>query len=263
MRAIWSGALNFGLINIPIKLYSASEERELSFHYLHKADLSPVRFAKVCKQEEKEIPYEDIVKGYEYQAGEYVIMTDDDFKKANVQRTKMIEILDFVDEKEVDSMYFEKPYFLEPDKLAGKPYALLREALKRSKKIGIAKFVLRSKEHLAAVKPQGKVLLLNQMKFQEELRTPEKLSLPGAEKLNPRELEMALRLIDQLTTGFKPEEYKDTYTEELKEIIAEKAKGKRPKARGKEPQPTKVEDLMSMLKASLEKERKRSPATRR
>lgn len=259
---MWSGALNFGLINIPIKLYSASEEKELSFHFLHKEDLSPVRFARVCKQEEKEIAYEDIVRGFEYQPGDYVVVTEDDFRKANVSKTKMIEILDFVEEREVESLYYEKPYYLEPEKNAAKPYALLREALNRSKKMGIAKFVIRNKEHLAAVKPRGRVLVLNQMKFAAELREPEGLAVPGNEKVNQRELDMAMKLIDQLSARFDPAEYKDTYTEELKDLIAEKAKGKRPRAKGKEPKATKVDDLMEVLRASLEKEKKRSAARR-
>jgi DNA end-binding protein Ku len=262
MRAIWSGALNFGLINIPVKLYSASEDKQLHFHYLHKTDHSPIRFAKVCRADGKEVPYEDIVKGYEYQDGDYVILTEDDFKKANVKKTKMIEIMDFVEQAEVDPVYFEKPYYLEPDKNSEKPYALLREALKRSKKIGIAKFVIREKEHLGAIKAKGSAIVLDQMRFKDEVRDPKGLNLPDA-KVQGRELEMALKLIDQLTGTFKPEQYKDTYTEELEAVIAQKAKGKKPKAKGKAPEPTKVGDLMSILRASLEKERKTAAAKAR
>ncbi|MBX4187042.1 MAG: Ku protein [Candidatus Doudnabacteria bacterium] len=255
MRAIWSGALSFGLVNIPIKLYSATSGKTLSFDMLHKKDLSPIRYARVCRVDGKEIPYEDIVKGYEYQKGDYVVLTDEDFKKANVKKTKAIEIQDFVKENEIDPIYFEKPYYLEPEKGAAKAYVLLREALKKSKKIGIAKFVLRNREHLAVIKPFGNVLLLNQMRYQDEIRRPDDLNLPETKEAGKREIEIALALIDQLTSHFKPEEYHDTYTEELERVIKAKAKGKPIKAKGKEPQPTEVTDLMAMLRASLEKEK--------
>jgi DNA end-binding protein Ku len=263
MRAMWSGALNFGLINIPVKLYSASEDQGLHFHFLHKDDLSPIRFAKICKADGREIPFDDIVRGFEWEDGNYVVLTDEDLKKADVKKTKMIEIMDFVDQKEVDPMYFEKPYFLEPDKNADKPYALLREALKKSKKLGIARFVIREKEHLGAIEARGKVIVLEQMKFANELRDPKGLNLPGSENVQAKEVEMALKLIEQLTSKFKPEQYKDQYTEEVRELITQKAKGRKLKPKGKEPQPTKVADLMDILKASLEKEKKKTHASSR
>jgi DNA end-binding protein Ku len=263
MRSIWSGALNFGLINIPVKLYSAVEEKELRFHFLHKEDLSPIRFAKVCRSDGREVPFDDIVKGYEYQEGDYIVLTDEDFKQANPKKTKTIEIAEFVEEKDIDPIYFERPYFLEPDKNAEKPYALLREALKRSKKVGIAKYVIRNKEHLGAVKVRGKVLVLDQMKFKEEIRDPKELKTPGTESVGGKELEMAIKLIDQLTEKFKPEEFKDTYTEELEELISEKAKGHRPKGKQKAPQLTKVSDLMDVLRASLERERKKTTSSKK
>jgi DNA end-binding protein Ku len=157
MRAIWSGALSFGLVNIPVKLYSATAGMGLDLTMLHKKDISPIRYARICRADGKEIPYEDIVKGYEYQKGDYVILTDEDFKKASVEKTKAIEIESFVKESEIDPIYFEKPYYLEPEKGAQKAYALLRESLKKSKKIGLAKFVLRNREHLAAIRPKAKL----------------------------------------------------------------------------------------------------------
>lgn len=258
MRAIWSGALSFGLVNIPVKLYSATAGKGLNLDMLHKKDLSPIRYARICRADGKEIPYEDIVKGYEYQKGDYVILTDEDFKKANVQKTKAIEIQDFVKETEIDPIYFEKPYYLEPEKGAEKAYVLLRESLKKSKKIGVAQFVLRNREHLAVIKPFEKVLILNQLRYQDEIRKPDDLNLPDAKVGGKREIEIALALIDQLTSHFKPEAYKDTYKEELERVIKAKAKGKPVKAKGKEPEPTDVADLMAMLRASLEKEKARA-----
>jgi DNA end-binding protein Ku len=258
MRAIWSGALSFGLVNIPVKLYSATAGVGLDLTMLHKKDLSPIRYAKICRADGKEIPYEDIVKGYEYQKGDFVVLTEEDFKKANVEKTKAIEIESFAKESEIDPIYFEKPYYLEPEKGAEKAYALLRESLKKSKKIGIAKFVLRNREHLAAIRPEGKVIVLEQMRFQEEVRPATDLTLPDAKKAGNREVEIALALIDQLTEHFDASKYKDTYTDELKKVIEAKAKGKPIKAKGKEPQITEVADIMAMLKKSLEKEKARA-----
>lgn len=258
MRAIWTGALSFGLVNIPVRLYSATSGTDLDLTMLHKKDLSPIRYARICRADGKEIPYEDIVKGYEYRKGDYVILTEDDFKKANVEKTKAIEIQEFVKESEIDPIYFEKPYFLEPEKGAEKAYALLRESLRKSKKIGIAKFVLRNREHLAAVKPSDDVLVLEQMRFDTEIRKPEELNLPDAKKAGNKEIQIALALIEQLTEHFDPKAYKDTYTDELKKVIDAKAKGKPVKAKGKEPKATEVADIMAMLKKSLEKEKTRA-----
>jgi DNA end-binding protein Ku len=255
MRAIWTGALSFGLVNIPIRLYSATSGTDLDLTMLHKKDLSPIRYARICRADGKEIPYEDIVKGYEYRKGDYVILTEEDFKKANVEKTKSIEIQEFAKESEIDPIYFEKPYFLEPEKGAEKAYALLRESLKKSKKVGIAKFVLRNRERLAAIKPSGNVIVLEQMRFEHEIREPEDLNLPDAKKAGSKEIQIALALIEQLTEHFKPGQYKDTYTDELKKVIDAKAKGKPIKAKGKERKPTEVSDLMAVLKKSLEKER--------
>ncbi len=259
MRAIWSGALSFGLVNIPVKLYSATAGVGIDLTMLHKKDLSPIRYAKICRADGKEVPFEDIVKGYEYQKGDFVVLTEEDFKKANVEKTKAIEIESFAKESEIDPIYFEKPYYLEPEKGAEKAYVLLRESLKKSKKIGIARFVLRNREHLAAIRPQDKVIVLEQMRFEEELRDTSELTLPDSKKAGAgREIEIALSLIDHLTEHFDSKKYKDTYTDELKKLINAKAKGKPFKAKGKEPKATEVADIMAMLKKSLEKERARA-----
>ena len=256
MRAIWTGSLSFGLINIPVRLYSGAEDRGgIDLHMLHKDDLSPIRYAKICRADGQEVPYEDIVKGYEYQEGDYVVLTDDDFAKANARKTKTIDIEEFTDEKELDVRYFEKPYYLEPDKNADKPYALLREALTKSHKIAVARFVLRQREHLAAIKPVGRALILNQLRFPSDLREPRQLDLPEAKTASAKEVDMALKLIDQLTGPFIPEDFKDTYTEELQTMIDEKVKGKPAKPKSAAPAPTPAKDLMAILKESLERER--------
>ncbi len=257
MRAMWNGSISFGLINIPVKLFSGSESRGgINLTMLHKEDLSPIRYAKFCKDENREVQMGDIVKGYEVGEGEYVVITEEDFEKANAERTKTIDISQFANESEIDVRYFEKPYYLEPAKNAEKPYALLREALQRSNRIAIAKFVIRNREHLAAIKPVGRALILNQMRFPSELRQPDQLNLPDAESVNKSEVEMALKLVDQLTDPFIAEDYHDTYTEELENIIQEKISGHKPARRSKAPSPTSSKDLMATLRASLEQPKK-------
>lgn len=261
MRAIWTGALSFGLINIPIRLYSASRDHEgISFNLLHKKDLSPIRYARICKHDGKEIPYNEIVKGYEYQEGDYVVLVDEDFKRANVKKTKSIEIVDFVEEKQIDPVFYDKPYYLEPGKGADKAYVLLREALKKSKKVAIGRYVFHNREHIGVVKPYHHLLILEQLRYESEINDPDQLKIPESIQLTKQEVAMALKLIEQFSSSFHPEEYHDSYTEELKEIIAEKVKGKKPRAKGKEPKITDVKDIMHLLKASLEKTHHRKSA---
>lgn len=256
MRSIWKGAISFGLVNIPISMYTASHEKEISFVLLHKKDLSEIRYARMCKAEDKEVPWNEIVKGYEYDKGNYVVMEDSDFEKADVKKTKTIEIINFIEEEEVDSIYYVKPYFLEPQKNADKAYGLLREALKKSKKVGLAKYVLRNREHLAVIKVYEDVLILNELRYSNELVQPKDLQIPEVGKANSKEVEMAIKLIDQLTVPFKPVAYKDTYTEELKQIIKQKAKGKPIHPKSEKPPSTKIHDIMSLLQASLDTKKK-------
>lgn len=256
MRSVWKGALSFGLVNIPVHMYTANIEKEISFVLLHKKDLSTIRYARMCKAEEKEVPWEEIVKGYEYAPGDFVVLEDKDFEKANLKKTKAIEIINFIDEDEVDSMYYVKPYFLEPDKNAENAYSLLREALKRSKKVGLAKYVIRNKEHLAVIKVHEDMLILNELRYQNELVSPKDLKIPSSNKLNAKEIDIAMQLIDHLTVPFKPQTYKDTYTSEIKQIIKQKAKGRPIHPKTEEPRSTKVHDIMSLLQASLETKKK-------
>lgn len=252
MKPIWTGSLAFGLVNLPVQLYSATAGTELNLDLLHKDDLSPIRYARVCKKDGKEIPYEDIVRGYEYSKGDYVVLTEEDFKKANVRKTQLIDVVSFVSEGEVDPIYLEKPYYLEPTEGASKAYAILREALRRSKKVALVKFVLRQREHLGIVKPLGNVLVLDQLRFADDIKEAKGLNLPDREPTG-KEIDMALELINKLTEHFKPEKFHDTYEEEVEDMIENKAKGKKVTAKGTKPEITRGRDLMEALKASLEK----------
>lgn len=260
MRSIWKGSISFGLVNIPISMYTASQAKEISFVMLHKKDLSEIRYARICKTEEKEVPWKDIVKGYELEKGDFVVFDEKDFEKANLKKTKTIEIVNFVEEDEIDSTYYVKPYFLEPGKNAEKAYGLLRDALKKAKKVGLAKYVLRNKEHLAVLKPHGNMIILNELRYETELLKAEDLNIPAG-KSNPKEMEMAIQLIDQLTVPFEPKKYKDTYTEEIKQMIKQKAKGKPIHPKTKEAPSPKIHDIMSLLQASLEKKPARKSKT--
>lgn len=259
MRAIWSGVVSFGLINIPVNLYSATAGVKTEFHYLHKTDLSPIRYAKVCRKDGKELTQNDLVKGYEYQDGDYVLLTNDDFKKIDLKRSETIDVLAFVKESEIDTIYFEKPYYLEPDKGADKAYVLLRESLQKSKKVGIAKFVIHSREHLGIIKPHEHLIVLEQMRFEDELQAATALHLPKHDSIRAKELSMATSFIDHLTEHFQPEQYHDTYRKELEKLIKDKKKGKKIKVPEEVefPEPSKSADLMLLLKESLDKAKHR------
>lgn len=251
-KAMWKGAISFGLVNIPVRMYTATQDHEISFVLLHKKDLSEIRYARFCKVEDKEVPWSEIVKGYELGDGNFVTLTDEDFEKADPKKTKTLEIVNFVDEDAIDSVYYVKPYFLEPDKNAENAYSLLREALKKSGKVGLARYVLRNKEHLAVIKLHGNALIVNEMRYQNELMLPAELKIPASSKASAKEVDVAVKLINQLTVPFKPEKYKDSYVEEIKQIIKKKAKGRPIQPKTVEPKSTKVRDIMSLLKASLE-----------
>lgn len=255
MRPIWNGVLSFGLINIPIKVYSATAGVEMDLRMLHKSDLSPIKYLKVCKKDGKQLSMDDIVKGYEYQEGDYVILTEEDFKAANIKRTQAIDVLDFVKEAEIDTIYFEKPFYLEPDKGASKAYSILRESLRKSRKVGVAKFVFHNREHLGIIKPHANLIVLEQMRFEDEVKAPEKLELPKHDTIRSKELTMAMSLIDHLSEKFDIGDYHDSYRKELDALIKNKIKGsKSVKVKEAAPlHPTKSADLMMLLKQSLEK----------
>jgi DNA end-binding protein Ku len=256
MRTIWKGSISFGLINIPIKLYTATQESSLDLDMLDSKDHSNIKFKRVNENSGKEVAFKDIVKGYKVN-GEYVILEDEDFKAADALKTRTIEIINFADLKEIDSIYYENPYYLEPEEQSMKAYALLRDSLKASGKVGVTSFVLRNKEALAILRPYGKVILLNKIRFTQEIRDYSELKLPEISKTKTKEMDMANKLIEQLTEKFDIAKYQDNYTAKLIKIIKNKAKGKKtivPHMRVVHPQ----KDLMSMLKASLEGKKKRA-----
>jgi len=253
MRPIWNGSVSFGLVSIPVRMYSGSNPRQgIDLDMLHKDDHSPIRYARICRKDGKEIAWDDIVKGYEYQDGQYVVLSEKEMDELDIKRTQTIDILQFVDEPDIDIRYFEKPYYLEVVKGGEKAYALLRTTLHKSKKIALAKFVMHGHEHVAVIKPVGRALVLNQMRWPSDLREPGELHLPTDTDLTQKEIDMALKLIEQETKPFIPEDLHDTYTDELEELIKEKVKGKKPsKAKSKKVPETSAKDLMGALKASL------------
>lgn len=249
MKAIWTGSIGFGLVNIPIKLYSAVEESSLDLDMLDKKDHANIKFKRVNEHTGKEVAWENIVRGYLLN-DKYVILDDDDFKKASPEKSDHIEIVQFIDEKEVDSTYFEAPYYLEPQKAGTRAYALLQEALLKSGKAGLGTFVMRSKEHVCLIKANKNILVLNRIRFAEEIRKTDDLNIPTA-KSKPAEVKMAMTLINQLTGPFKPEKFKDDYANKLLKVIQAKAKGKATPFKQMKVVHSTTKDLMEQLKASL------------
>jgi DNA end-binding protein Ku len=263
-RAIWKGSISFGLVNIPIALYPATRREELKFRLLRESDLSPVNYKRVAEKDGKEVPWNQLVKGYEYEKGKYVILKDEDFQRVDLEATQTVDIQDFVEQEEIDPIFFYKPYYLEPQKGGDKAYALLRDALKDSGKVGIAKVVIKTREYLAGVKPEDGVLVLELMHFADELADPGKLHVPKKTEVGKRELNMAKSLIDGMSSKWNPEKYKDDYREALMEVIEEKveAGGKEIEEKPKKsPKPTKVIDLVSVLQKSLEQTGTKKKAT--
>ena len=266
-RAMWKGSIAFGLVNIPIELYSAVRNHRPKFRLLHAKDESPVQYERVCQSEGKPVAWEDLVKGYEYEKGQFVVLTKDDFKTAALEKTKTIDILDFVDPKEIDERYFETPYYLQPAKGAERAYALLREAIRQSGRIGIAKIILRDAQHLAAVEAIDDAIVLTMMRFADELADMGEFRFPKADDLRKPELNMAVQLIENLASKWEPQKYTDEYRDNLLRLIEAKLKGRRPKLKDREtPQQAEVVDLMARLRASLEQrdqERGRKTAGKR
>jgi len=256
MRAIWKGSITFGLVNVPISLYPATVKKELSFRLLRQSDLSPIIYKRVAAVDGKEVPWEQIVKGYEYEKGKFVVITDEDFQAADIKATQTVEVLEFVRLSEIDPIFFDRPYYLEPQKQGAKAYALLRDALKKMGMVGIAKVVLKTRQHLASVKPEENALFLELMHFADELVRPDSLQIPRDFTVGSREMQMATELIDKLSGKWDPSKYTDDYQEALMNLIQKKvtAGGRTPAVSGgaSEVAPTKVIDLVSVLKQSLE-----------
>ena len=256
MRAIWTGSLGFGLVNIPIKMFSAVQDSTLDLDMLDRKDHSNIRFKRVNEKTGKEVAWENIVRGY-YLNDRYVVLDKSDFEKVIPEKTKHIEIKHFVDETEIDSMYFEMPYYLQPDKTGARAYALLRDAFKKTGKVGVALFVMHSREHICIIKAKDDVLVLNRIRFDEEIRSPDELDLSSI-KSKADELKMAVTLINQLSGPFDIKKYRDDYSERLLKIIKAKSKGKAIPFTPMKVVHSKTKDLAEQLKASLSEKRKAS-----
>lgn len=262
MRPVWKGSISFGLVTIPVALHNATRHEELKFRMLRKGDLSPINYKRVAEVDGKDVPWAEIVKGYEYEKGKFVLITDEDFKRVDIEATETIDIVDFVKVSEIDPMFFQKPYFLEPQKGGGGAYALLREVLAKTGKTGIAKVVIKTRQHLAAVKATEKMLILELMHFADDIVSAEGLKIPAA-KLGKREEEMAKTLVDQMTEKWDPERYTDDYKSNLMKVIEAKvqAGGKElPKEKARQRPATNVIDLLAVLQKSLKEAGKTSAA---
>jgi DNA end-binding protein Ku len=260
MRPIWSGTISFGLVSVPVRMFSATESKELRFHFLHKDDLAPIGYDKVRKDTGKHVDPDDVVRGFEIEKGKYVPIDDEDLDRLDIELTHSIDICDFVELDEIDPIFYRKAYYLLPQDGAEKPYRLLVRALEETGKVGIAKVVIRNKQHLAALRPYDGVLVLETMYYADEVRKPE--SVNGKARLQKAEVEMAKSLVENLTDSFKPEKYDDTYRKELLDLIKAKAKGK------KLPEPAEAEeaevvDLMAALRESVKETKRKSKPTRK
>ena len=262
-RALWKGSLSFGLVNIPIELFTAVRDHRPKFRMLHAKDRSPVKFERVCIRDGHPVAWQDLVKGYEYEKGRFVVLTKEDFQAAALRKTRTVDIVDFVKAEQIDDRYFETPYYLLPAKGGEHAYALLREAIKQSGRIGIAKFILRDAQHLAAVEVIGESLVLTVMRFADELVDQGQFELPRAEGARKQELEMAIALVNSLASDWDPAKYTDEYRENLLRIIKGKMKGKHVTLEAaEEPRQAKVVDLMERLRKSLEQTGGRGAARR-
>jgi DNA end-binding protein Ku len=271
-RALWKGAISFGLVNIPVELYTAEDRKSFKFSMLDKRDLSPVGYKRYSKNSGKEVAWENIVKGYEYEKDQYVVLSDEDFKQANVRATQTIDIRAFVQADEIPLEYYETPYYLAPGARGQKVYALLREALKSTGRVAVAEVVLRTAPHLAVVYPEGKALMLNTLRYQDELKEPTGLELPPESTksagVNTKEVELAKRLIDDMTEKWDPSQYKNTYHDDLMARIKEKIKKGQTEeitepSKEEKPRTAQVIDLADLLKQSLGKGRAPKPAAKR
>jgi DNA end-binding protein Ku len=251
-RSMWKGSLAFGLVSIPVELYSATRDHRPKFRLLHAKDEEPVRYERVCQKEGKPVAWEDLVKGYEYAKHQFVVLTKDDFKTAALEKTKTIDIMDFVDPKEIDERYFETPYYLTPGTGADRSYALLREAIRQSGRVGIAKVILRDAQHLAAIEAIGDALVLTMMRFADELVDLSEFRFPKHSGSRAAELTMARHLIGSFEAAWDPRKYTDEYKENLMRLIEAKMKGKAPRfvAEDHGPKQAEVVDLMARLRAS-------------
>lgn len=256
MRSLWKGSISFGLVNIPVSLFPATRREELSFRLLRASDLSPVNYRRVAEADGREVPWDQIVKGYEYEKGKFVVLREEDFKRVDIEATQTVDIMDFVELKEVNPMFFQKPYFLAPEKGGVPAYRLLHDVLAQTRKVGIAKVVIRTRQHLAAVKAQENALMLEIMHFADELVDVDELNIPaGKPATRSREVDMAKALVEQMTEKWDPERYTDDYSSALMELIKDKIAhgGKATTPKRAPRKQTNVIDLAAVLRESLER----------
>ncbi|MFY4727954.1 Ku protein [Nitrospira sp. BLG_2] len=263
-RVLWKGAISFGLVHIPVGLYSAEKRNNFDLTMLDRRNMKPVGFKRYNKETGEDVPWDQIVKGYEYEKERYVVLTDEDFRRANVEATQTIDILRFVEGKEITPMYFETPYYLAPDRRGEKGYALLRETLKHTHKVGIANVVVRTRQYVAALIPVGEVIVMNTLRYADEVRAADELDVPPknlkAAGVTPRETDMAVKLVEEMTGGWNPEDYRDTYHEDLLKLIDKRIKAgeteiiSTAEAQEAEEEPSRgnVVDLMALLKQSVQ-----------
>jgi len=252
MHTVWKGSISFGLVNIPVKMFTATEDKDIRFKYIHKECHTPVRYKKICPSCNKEVLPDDIVRGYEYEPGKFVILTDEDFESINVKSEKTVEIIDFVKLEEIDPIYFDKTYFLAPQETGGKAYTLLREALNGKQRIAVAKITIRDKESLAVIRIYNNVIVLETIFYPDEVRDYKRVpGIPENLQTTKAELDMAVQLIENLTTEFNPDKYTDTYRERLVERINAKVEGKEVVVR-KEAEKDNVVSLMEALRQSIQ-----------
>jgi DNA end-binding protein Ku len=261
MRPIWKGSISFGLVNIPVALYTATKTEELKFRLLRAKDMSPVNYKRVAEADGKEVPWDQIVKGYEYEKEKFVVIKDEDFKRVDIEATQTVDIVSFVELEEVNPLFFHKPYYMEPQKGGDHAYVLLRDALKETGKIGIAKVVIKTRQHLAAVKPQDEGLMLELMHFASELKDVDEFKRPREAKIAKKEIDMAKALIDSMTEKWNPEAYKDEYREALQKMIEDKIEhGDQPlpKKTASKKHPSNVIDLVEVLQQSMRENGKKA-----
>jgi DNA end-binding protein Ku len=258
-RGLWKGAISFGLVNVPVELHSAKKRTaELDMTMLDKRDLAPVGYKRVNKATGKEVPWDEVVKGYEYRNDKYVVLSEEDFRRANPEAAKTVDIQAFVELADIAPQYFETPYYLIPGKRGEKAYALLRETLKKAGKAGIATVMIRTKQHLAALMAQEELLVLNTLRYHDELKKPSEFEIPGA-KVTAKEMDMAMRLVDDMADKWQPAKFKDTFKDDLLKRIEQKVEAgeteeiTEPEKGAREPKGGEVIDLMSLLKKSIEK----------
>lgn len=270
-RAIWTGSINFGLVTIPVSLQPAEEAREeLKFSYVDRRDLSPVGYERVSKASGKEVPWDQVVRGYEYQKGQYVVLTDREIRGANPKASQAIDLFAFVDAAEIEPLYFEKPYYLEPAKKNSKAYALLRETLRRSGKVGLARVVIRTRQRLAALFVRDAVLTLEILRYPHELREPGSIEAPGVDLkklgVTPKEIAMAEQIVEGMTSSWRPREYRDDYHDDILALVRRKVKSGKTaeieESKEQRPRMAEVVDLMPLLKKSLQKAPGKSRKTR-